>query len=344
MAALRAVHNASMTALMLLLAGNVYLASGGRHPLNGLLASDVAAALAMALTAQAVNVGLMMLFFRFDRPRRAAHRHAELRALGSDLRAGRRAGGGALQHRQHGGVRIVRGPDAAVRAQLQQHRHAARSGAGRARAAHAPVRSPPRAAGRAPGRRTRRAHPGRDAHAVPLRRVVSRAGRSRAPPARHPRARAPSRSGCRRDHAPRRRLVRLAGRTRRAAARQGLAARAAGAGAAGRGRRERTGSLLAVPLVNDGIVLGLLCVQHTQPGIYAARRSAPDAAARRAGRGRAGRRARVRGPGKLSPASRGARHGAHRRTREGERREGTPDHRCCASAACGWSASRRRTR
>jgi diguanylate cyclase (GGDEF)-like protein len=30
-----------------------------------------------------------------------------------------------------------------------------------------------------------------------------------------------------------------------------------------------TGSLLAVPLVNDGIVLGLLSVQHTQPGIYA---------------------------------------------------------------------------
>jgi len=30
-----------------------------------------------------------------------------------------------------------------------------------------------------------------------------------------------------------------------------------------------TGSLLAVPLVNDGIVLGLLSVQHTQAGIYA---------------------------------------------------------------------------
>jgi len=30
-----------------------------------------------------------------------------------------------------------------------------------------------------------------------------------------------------------------------------------------------TGSLLAMPLVNDGIVLGLLCVQHTQVGIYA---------------------------------------------------------------------------
>ena len=30
-----------------------------------------------------------------------------------------------------------------------------------------------------------------------------------------------------------------------------------------------TGSLLAVPLVNDGIVLGLLSVQHTQTRFYA---------------------------------------------------------------------------
>ena len=35
-AALRAVHNASMTALMLMLAGQAYLACGGRHPLNGI--------------------------------------------------------------------------------------------------------------------------------------------------------------------------------------------------------------------------------------------------------------------------------------------------------------------
>ena len=33
---------------------------------------------------------------------------------------------------------------------------------------------------------------------------------------------------------------------------------------------EVSGSLLAMPLVNDGIVLGLLCVQHTEAGIYAA--------------------------------------------------------------------------
>jgi len=65
-AGLRALHNASMTALMLLLAGFVYLACGGRHPLTGLFATDIVALIAMALTAQAVNVGLMMLFFRFD--------------------------------------------------------------------------------------------------------------------------------------------------------------------------------------------------------------------------------------------------------------------------------------
>src|SRR5688500_3184756 len=64
-AALRAIHNASMTALMLMLAGLAYLACGGRHPLTGLLATDVAPLIAMALTAQIVNVGLMILFFRF---------------------------------------------------------------------------------------------------------------------------------------------------------------------------------------------------------------------------------------------------------------------------------------
>jgi diguanylate cyclase (GGDEF)-like protein len=32
---------------------------------------------------------------------------------------------------------------------------------------------------------------------------------------------------------------------------------------------DATGSLLAMPLVNDGIVLGLLSIQHTQAGVYA---------------------------------------------------------------------------
>jgi len=65
-AALRAIHNASMTAVMLLLAGQAYLLCDGRHPLTGLAATDILPLVAMALTAQAVNVGLMMLFFRFD--------------------------------------------------------------------------------------------------------------------------------------------------------------------------------------------------------------------------------------------------------------------------------------
>jgi diguanylate cyclase (GGDEF)-like protein len=65
-AALRAIHNGSMTALMLLLAGQMYLAIGGRHPLTGLLATDLLPLTVMALTAQVVNISLMSLFFRFD--------------------------------------------------------------------------------------------------------------------------------------------------------------------------------------------------------------------------------------------------------------------------------------
>jgi diguanylate cyclase (GGDEF)-like protein len=65
-AGLRAIHNASMTVLMLLLAGQVYLVTGGRHPLTGLASGDILPLLAMALAAQAVNICLMMLFFRFD--------------------------------------------------------------------------------------------------------------------------------------------------------------------------------------------------------------------------------------------------------------------------------------
>jgi diguanylate cyclase (GGDEF)-like protein len=65
-AGLRAIHNASMTALMLLLAGELYLQLGGRHPLTTLQMSDIGPLTAMALTAQVVNIVLMMLFFRFD--------------------------------------------------------------------------------------------------------------------------------------------------------------------------------------------------------------------------------------------------------------------------------------
>jgi len=66
-ASIRACHNAAMTALMLLLAGHVYLAVGGRHPLEGFGVPDLLPLAAMALTAQAVNVVSMALFYRFDR-------------------------------------------------------------------------------------------------------------------------------------------------------------------------------------------------------------------------------------------------------------------------------------
>lgn len=64
--ALRGLHNAAMTALMLLLAAQVYFAVGGRHPLDGLTPADVLPLVAMALTAQAVNVLLLALFFHLD--------------------------------------------------------------------------------------------------------------------------------------------------------------------------------------------------------------------------------------------------------------------------------------
>jgi diguanylate cyclase (GGDEF)-like protein len=65
-AALRAVHNAAMTVLMLLAGGAAYRAVGGRHPLADFAASDFGPLLAMAVVMQVVNIGLMILFFRFD--------------------------------------------------------------------------------------------------------------------------------------------------------------------------------------------------------------------------------------------------------------------------------------
>jgi diguanylate cyclase (GGDEF)-like protein len=65
-AALRGAHNASMTGMMLLVAGHAYLAAGGQHPLRSLGIDDVWPLTIMALTAQAVNIALMMLFFRLD--------------------------------------------------------------------------------------------------------------------------------------------------------------------------------------------------------------------------------------------------------------------------------------
>lgn len=65
-AALRALHNGSMTALMLLVAGHVYLALGGQYPFESLTPRAGIALLVMAVVAQAVNISLMALFFRFD--------------------------------------------------------------------------------------------------------------------------------------------------------------------------------------------------------------------------------------------------------------------------------------
>ncbi len=65
-AALRSLHNAPMTALMLLSAGYAYRAAGGRHPLADLATGDIWPLIVMALTAQVVNIALMALFFRFD--------------------------------------------------------------------------------------------------------------------------------------------------------------------------------------------------------------------------------------------------------------------------------------
>ncbi len=66
-AALRALHNAAMTVLMLLAAGAAYTAAGGRYPLASVELTDLWPLAAMAIVAQAVNTGVMTLFFLFDR-------------------------------------------------------------------------------------------------------------------------------------------------------------------------------------------------------------------------------------------------------------------------------------
>jgi diguanylate cyclase (GGDEF)-like protein len=63
---LRGIHNAAMTTLMMLVAGRIYLELGGQHPLTALHISDGVPLGAMAVGAQIVNIGLMGLFFRFD--------------------------------------------------------------------------------------------------------------------------------------------------------------------------------------------------------------------------------------------------------------------------------------
>jgi diguanylate cyclase (GGDEF)-like protein len=66
-AALRGVHNAAMTALMLLAGHRAYEATGGRHPLVDLAPQDALPLVALALVTQAVNIAVMALYFRFDR-------------------------------------------------------------------------------------------------------------------------------------------------------------------------------------------------------------------------------------------------------------------------------------
>jgi diguanylate cyclase (GGDEF)-like protein len=63
---LRALHNPAMTAAMLLIAGHAYEAAGGQHPLVSLALADAWPLLVMALAAQAVNIVLMALFIHLD--------------------------------------------------------------------------------------------------------------------------------------------------------------------------------------------------------------------------------------------------------------------------------------
>lgn len=65
-AVLRGLHNAGMTAVMLLAAGAVYRALGGRHPIEALALTDVVPLLAMAVVMQVINVVLITLYFYLD--------------------------------------------------------------------------------------------------------------------------------------------------------------------------------------------------------------------------------------------------------------------------------------
>ncbi len=65
-AALRAAHNSAMTVLMLLAGGHVYQALGGVHPLQALNVAVVGPLVAMALCMQAINLGLMYIYYRLD--------------------------------------------------------------------------------------------------------------------------------------------------------------------------------------------------------------------------------------------------------------------------------------
>jgi len=66
LAAIRGLHNAGMTAIMLLVAGEAYLATGGVHPPTSVGLADIWPLAAMALSAQIVNVAFMAMYYYFD--------------------------------------------------------------------------------------------------------------------------------------------------------------------------------------------------------------------------------------------------------------------------------------
>jgi diguanylate cyclase (GGDEF)-like protein len=63
---LRGFHNAAMTVLMLLVAHRIYVELNGQQPLTTLTLHAIVPLTAMALGAQVVNIAFMSLFFRFD--------------------------------------------------------------------------------------------------------------------------------------------------------------------------------------------------------------------------------------------------------------------------------------
>ncbi len=66
LAAIRAAHNAAMTALMILAAGYAYELAGGRHPLDAFGAADLLPLAALGLAMQLVNEACMAAFYYFD--------------------------------------------------------------------------------------------------------------------------------------------------------------------------------------------------------------------------------------------------------------------------------------
>jgi len=66
LAAIRACHNAAMTALMMLVAGAVYAAAGGRHPLDAFGLADLLPLALLGLSMQLVNEACMALYYYFD--------------------------------------------------------------------------------------------------------------------------------------------------------------------------------------------------------------------------------------------------------------------------------------